>query len=74
MKQGVTKGFDLRGTLVDLKGDASLMQEHAQGKSSQTCTDDKNLGSFGVHNRTVVLKSNSWVDLHGDVFYFPNVQ
>ena len=69
-KQGhhhFTEGLDFCSTLVDLKRDPGLVKKHAEGDSCQSCADNEDSGPFWVHDRAVVLKSDSWVDLHGDV-------
>lgn len=45
-----TEGLDFCGTLIDLKGYASLVKKHGQGESSQTTSDDEDLGSLRIHN------------------------
>ena len=62
-----TKGLDHRGTLVDLERDVGLVQKHSKCEASETSSNDKDLGSLRVHDRTVVLEGDGRVDLHGCV-------
>lgn len=41
--RALTNVFDLRGAFKDVKGDIGLVEQHAEGQTSETGSDDQNI-------------------------------